>query len=122
MTVTVEGNTGYMYFIPYLSFFFFGGGGDPRLGVFIRDFPPKQELHAGVFINKRSHTCCSNSIYNVTIIILIFHLTVRDVRADGHGKPFDPSQNVFFPCITGLGCYITQPTDTAYNETSRKLK
>ena len=27
MTVTVEGNTGYMYFIPYLSFFFWGGGG-----------------------------------------------------------------------------------------------
>ena len=47
------------------------------------------------------HKVCNNDILNVNnhiIIILILHLSVCDVcdvRAGGHGKPFDPSYKHF---------------------------
>ena len=59
---------------------------------------------------------------SVSIIILILLFVRLSVSPGGHGKPFDPSKNVFLLCIAGVGRYSRQPTDTARSDTSCKLK
>ena len=51
--------------------------------------------HTGTFLKDRDYTVVRYIHTCICIIILILHLSVseslRNVRAGGHGKPFDPS-------------------------------